>query len=224
MTQNESILAIVVIAGLMATTFSNLSFADRPGAGWNPGPSCSPEDLCQKHEEIKQEAVNLQDPMICHNLKRRIYRQDYGVSPRQQQEECKVHYAVETGDVNYCKSLKQEPDQPGNRPWRDVCLSRLARRLRRPGLCDDIYGLGKGEEREYYQESCLVQTSYSLDQCETYKGKVIKYYGVPQNFYDWCVRSVAENTNQPKICDMIDDSRQRSLCNRYFAAAMKSTE
>ena len=82
-----------------------------------------------------QAALREDNPNICDKINKRYIMQDFGVSPKQAQENCKYTYAIEKNNIDYCLTLSITPSI-GGVSTRDVCLRELAKKLNRQDFCD----------------------------------------------------------------------------------------
>lgn len=67
---------------------------------------------------------------------------------------CVADYAIAVGDVEFCRSLEPNPRFPSTLSQKDICLDGLARKLRQPGLCDELEYKGWEQYKENAVLSC----------------------------------------------------------------------
>jgi hypothetical protein len=152
-------------------------------------------------------------------------RQDFVVPVAELIDECQAQFAVATGDLSYCLTLKQKPkEDSGARTQQDICLEGLARELKQPDLCDKLH-LG-----QVYQHTCRLRAAFEPEQCQTMCNDVRCldncYTNLAQNLADpgvcrqisddlfrgGCLVSLAIKLNDPGICDHFDDRHQLDAC------------
>ena len=222
---------IIGLLTLIGLTLGACTAASEPGAAASSAPAApSPERTNPfgqqdvTYDEALDLAIQQRSPDQCSLITVGV-RQDFIVPLAELVDECQAQFAVATGDLAYCLTLKQQPkEDSGTRTQQDICLEGLARVLRQPDLCDQLH-LG-----QVYQHTCRIRAAFEPEQCQTLCNDVRCldncYTNLAQNLADpgvcrqisddlfrgGCLVSLAIKLNDPGICDHFDDRHQLDAC------------
>jgi len=123
--------------------------------------------------EALEAATKENDPNLCGSITQGRSYGDYIVSVEESIEVCEAEFAVESGNLDYCMTLKETPTYTGASAQRDICLRELAKKLRKPQLCELLDSVKDERYGQTYVETCKTRAQ------EPYVAEVCDDVGVP---------------------------------------------
>lgn len=148
------ILAVVVAIG----TVGWLIYNRQPSSMQNPENNIMNPGETWSYGSALQAAINEKDPGYCDKINQSHITQDVQVSVSSSRKNCKIGYAVDVKDVNYCRSLPDnDAASGGSLTSRGSCLDSLGRLLKTPELCE-FMPLRDKQQFSHTFESCLEQS------------------------------------------------------------------
>ena len=196
---------IIGLLMLIGLKLGACTAASGPGGATSSTPSTSSPELTPPlvqqdltYDESLDLAIQQNDPDRC-SLITVGARQGFIVPVAELIDECQAQFAVATGNLAYCLTLKQKPNEDsGTRTQRDICLEGLAGELRQPDLCDQLH-LGQA-----YQHTCRIRAAIEPEQCKTLCNDA--------HCHDNCYTNLAQNLADPDYCRQISDAHFRGGC------------
>src|SRR3989338_226935 len=137
----------------------------------HPGEPLIPFQEEWTYEKAFARAIETNNPELCNKINKDHTIQDFGVRPNQAREYCKIDYAVAKSDVDYCLTLSEEHFPSGVSP-KDGCLRELAKKLKRPDLCDSMPSRNDPEYGSLFVQSCKQEAiEIDISTWQTYRNE-----------------------------------------------------
>lgn len=153
-----AVLLMILVMVFIIGTVIWLIYNRQPSSVQNPENNIISQGEDWSYGSALQAAINEKDPGYCDKINKGHTIQDVQISTSSSRKNCKIGYAVDAKDVNYCRSLPDnDAASVGSLTSRGSCLASLGRLLKTPELCEAIPARDK-QQFPHTFESCLEQS------------------------------------------------------------------